>query len=57
MCAPLDCPEKLVAETLLKLAIIAHEVYMKYDVAAEALRAYDSVMSEQISEAYAKAIY
>ncbi|MEW5963657.1 MAG: glycosyltransferase [Pseudomonadota bacterium] len=52
----LDSLEKLENASLVKLAVIAHELYQKYDVAAEALRAYEEATGEQISKAYAQAI-
>jgi hypothetical protein len=52
----LDSLEKLEKSALVKLAVIAHEVYRKYDVAAEALKAYEEASGEPISKAYARSI-
>jgi FkbM family methyltransferase len=43
-------------ESLLKIAIIMHEVYLKYDVAAEALHFYDNKTGSKLAVAYASAI-
>jgi len=52
----LDTLESLAPAELLKLSVIAHEIYRKYDVAAEALSAYDNATGESTSESYARAI-
>jgi FkbM family methyltransferase len=52
----LDDLEQHSPESLLKIAIIMHEVYLKYDVAAEALRFYDSKTGSRLAVAYASAV-